>query len=178
MDRHVPPDLSPSPVPRKMQRLDSIAQHVIASPAIEVEISSLPDGPLVAIIQHLPWRDRVRVERVSRRWRHLALADSWAGVKSFDALKYNLRSEAHMLETYNIVRLLERCGRYLDSVTLWGFDKQLENMRTPAIKLLNMCPRLSRISFNDLKVGSATINYLLSRFEHGGLRSSECANER
>jgi len=31
----------------------------------QMDKNSLPDGPLAAIIQHLPWQDRVQVERVS-----------------------------------------------------------------------------------------------------------------
>ena len=45
------------------------------------DINSLPDFPLALIIQHLPWRDRVQVERVSQRWRSLCLSSGWARVK-------------------------------------------------------------------------------------------------
>src|SRR5688572_21269713 len=42
-----------------------------------VHLDSLPNPALVNVIQHLPWRDRVRVERVSRRWRRLCLDQGW-----------------------------------------------------------------------------------------------------
>src|SRR5271163_440950 len=52
--------------------------------ASTITIDSLPAEMLVRIIQALPWPDRVRIERVSPRWRQLALTRGWDDVWHFD----------------------------------------------------------------------------------------------
>lgn len=43
----------------------------------------MPDPVLAAIIRHLPRRDRVRVERISRRWLRVASTHGWSDVAHF-----------------------------------------------------------------------------------------------
>ena len=87
---------------------------IFGSPS-SADISSLPDVPLLAIIQRLPWRDRIRVEGVCKRWRHLSYTQGWAHVRHFSYTDYtpdmfNKFLTKEYLYEENIGDVLDRCG--------------------------------------------------------------------
>lgn len=143
---------SPSPVRRKSQRI--IAQKLAEaelSYTSPVHINSLPDELLAYIIQHLPWRERIRAESVDRRWRHVAYTFGWADFKHFSCSEQAgfPRSEIRLR------RILARCGNYVES-----FDLNIETDQ-PA-KLLKKCPRLARVRLVDVKVEEDIVDCLLN----------------
>src|SRR5258708_5831653 len=85
-----------------------------------MDIDSLPDEP--SILQHLPRRDSLRVERVNHRWRRLALTHGWAHVRHFDSRDYAVLPkhawELEEAEQLKVAHLLDRCGDYVESLHL------------------------------------------------------------
>jgi F-box-like len=50
-----------------------------------VEMGELPDEVLAQIVRSLPWRDRISAaERVSRRWRRVAVDAGWGDFRQLD----------------------------------------------------------------------------------------------
>lgn len=112
-------------------------------------LCSLPEELLIAVIQHLPWRDRVRVERVNKRWRHLALTHGWTGVRHFSNYGHNNIAQ--------MSKLLDRCGRFVDSIHLASID------RLEILELLGKCPRAGRVEVESVGIDSQFVDYLRSR---------------
>lgn len=124
-----------------------------------VGIDSLPDLSLITIIQHLPWQDRVRVEAVSRQWRHLAMAHGWTQVHSFDYWDYARRVQTNWLtksgnRSEEALELLERCGNYVISLHLHG--NRLRN----AMTLTEKCPNMRDVRITNMMIDANLVGRL------------------
>ena len=129
--------------------------NLASKPGIEI----LPDLPLSNVIQHLPWLDRLRTERVSKRWRHLALAYGWTSLKyfsngEFGKPKEQLELKSGLPTVHKLVELLRRCGDYVEMLHL--FNISTDNVRP----LVERCPNLSGIHLAGVMVDSDFIDYL------------------
>lgn len=117
------------------------------------DLDSLSDPPLLTIIQCLPWQDRVRLERVNRRWRHLCLNHGWIHLSHFDTRDY--KGGEDVME-----ELLKRCGSRICSL-------KLRQVNRP-INLLRHCPSLLHLTISDMELTAETVDFLCQR--HCGLR--------
>ena len=99
-----------------------------------IDLSHLPDLHLVIIIQHLPWLDRVRVERVNRRWRQFALSHGWlhtTRLQNWDD------GENNYMEVPGLQHVLDRCGKHVESLRLCSVD-----LAGDVRGLVDRCPNL------------------------------------
>jgi len=117
----------------------------------------LPEESLIAIFHHLPCRDRMRLERVSKRWRQ-PLSHGWAEFKHFSSIDRCSRSNLGLLSM-----VLDRCGRFLESVQLGG----LSGLADEGYGILEKCPKTDRIEFDNMQVDSQIIDYLRERHRAG-----------
>lgn len=117
-----------------------------ASPTL-LDLNALPDLPLATVIRHLPWRDRVRMEQVSRRWRRLCLGHGWAHHRHFDTQDFIFEVE-HEGE---LAEVLKRCGGYVESL-------KLRYIRQPKA-LLKRCSNFQRLSIQGVDL-TETVSYL------------------
>lgn len=70
----------------KMQRNEEDMPGLSTSPPANMD--SVPDELLASIIRLLPWRERIAsVERVSRRWRRVAVEGGWSDFTVFKNVK-------------------------------------------------------------------------------------------
>lgn len=128
---------------------------------------SLPDDILVAIFQRLPWRDRIRVECVCRRWRRLSYSHGWAHLKQFSYKSYISDSEYDIslseLSRHNkIGSLLDRCGQFVDTVRL-RVPNCGSTSSAQVVRLLEKCPNARRIVIDNAEADAALVNHLIWR---------------
>lgn len=139
------------------------------------DINSLPSELLVSIIKHLPWRDRAKVERVNKHWRHLALTYGWSDAEHFDIFssdsdwKYGFGDSMEDLSEESRLQitkhLLDRCGTHVKSVSLyWNMDS------CQVSSLLERCPRVTEISFNHMDIDTTVIGTVRDRNRRISLR--------
>ncbi|XP_043512255.1 uncharacterized protein LOC122529848 [Frieseomelitta varia] len=87
----------------------------------EISIQKLNDDCLMHIFCYLPIMDRIRLERVCKRWKSLII-NSWYNTKKLDlrscmSSSFADRNNRHM--SLNMLRkILFRCGSYLNEVDL------------------------------------------------------------
>uniref|UniRef100_A0A915E6C6 F-box domain-containing protein n=1 Tax=Ditylenchus dipsaci TaxID=166011 RepID=A0A915E6C6_9BILA len=121
----------------KKSRLD------VAFPPITSPVHCLIDDVLVVIFEELNFRDRIKVERVCKRWRHVAYNKSWTSFKQFSIS--NLTEICKQLKSNDIA--LKRFtknffpyGPYISFLTPFQFTC-----------LFNRCaPYIEELSFDSL----------------------------
>lgn len=139
----------------------SKARQMEHDPSQPCHIDSVPDEVLASILRLLPWRERiVNVERVSRRWRRVALEGGWSDWNVFNSrewevprrndgkfsLKVGLRQHFAILLiavprslAFQTRSLLKRCGLHLIELLLDSVTSQviLQTLRlSPAVRHL------------------------------------------
>ena len=90
----------------------------------KTSIEILIDDCLEAIFHHLSIVDRVKIERVSKRWNKLSKS-SWSNVKELDLNppSWGFKPSKFLLswkkiQLCEITEVLERCGQFLEVVDL------------------------------------------------------------
>ncbi|XP_043509918.1 F-box/LRR-repeat protein 15-like [Frieseomelitta varia] len=87
----------------------------------EISIHKLNDDCLMYIFSHLPVIDRIRIEKVCKRWKAL-IKKSWYNVKRLDLQDSMWGSLADRnrrgISFYMLHKILFRCGSYLNEVDL------------------------------------------------------------
>nr|XP_033331794.1 F-box protein SKIP2-like isoform X1 [Megalopta genalis]XP_033331795.1 F-box protein SKIP2-like isoform X1 [Megalopta genalis]XP_033331796.1 F-box protein SKIP2-like isoform X1 [Megalopta genalis] len=132
------------------QYKENLDENDITKDSIQI----LNDDCLIHIFHQLPIVDRIRAERVCKRWRSL-IQGSWNSIKKLDLLckPYSLY---HMVTSTTILRkILLRCGRYLTEINL-SETKYLLRPSTLTI-VAKLCPNLKNIDLTALTVCSAGI---------------------
>lgn len=122
------------------------------------DINSLPEELLALVIQSLPWRDRLRAERINSHWRHTALTSGWAHVTHFDNADYALNEGREPVDCRQLSHLLGRCSAFVVSIQL---RDQLN--RLDAIELLEQCPRVERVVLRLVRIEASLVDYLRER---------------
>ena len=112
-----------------------------------------------AIFHHLPIGDRIRTERVSKRWNELSKS-SWDNVKKLDLHSENWKLEPNgflsdifkTIKLFNLEEVLKRCGNFLEDIKVSEVkeNKVLDVITTYCsnIKLL----QINVTSINDLAI--------------------------
>ncbi|KZC11051.1 PREDICTED: uncharacterized protein LOC107189129 [Dufourea novaeangliae] len=131
----------------------------IQSNITDTSIQILNDDCLIHIFLQLPIIDRVRIERVCKRWRALS-QESWKSVKKLDLLCMDSSVLSSLAINTPILRkILLRCGRFLNEINL----SQVESRLSPSTLTIvgKLCPNLQRIDVTALTVSLAGINSLM-----------------
>ncbi|XP_034939055.1 putative RNA-binding protein EEED8.10 [Chelonus insularis] len=130
---------------------------------LDSPINVLNDDCLVKIFLYLPIADRVRMERVCKRWQILS-QESWRAVKRLDletktwglASKYSFP----LVNTNTLRKVLIRCGQYLTHLNL---SKSPHILSSSTITIVGkFCPKLQFIDITALELSPSGINSLMT----------------
>ena len=135
-------------------------------------IDNLNDYCLIQIFNILPIPDRLRVERVCKRWQEVG-KDSWSKLKELDfhpknlGLKpYGRKHQYPVINEYTIKNLLERSGKYLDKITItqhftidYGFlvAEFCKNVQSVTLDKISI-KGLEKLTDNCKNIAELTIN--------------------
>ncbi|XP_078040359.1 putative RNA-binding protein EEED8.10 isoform X2 [Augochlora pura] len=122
-------------------------------------IQILNDDCLIHIFHQLSIVDRIRAERVCKRWRAL-IQESWSSIKKLDLLCKPYSLYYMVTSTTTLRKILLRCGKFLNEINLTE-TKFLLRPSTLTI-VAKLCPNLTKIDLTALTVSSAGINALTS----------------
>jgi hypothetical protein len=150
------PRLPSSPNSPKLEESGPSPSTSTSSSFTTADINALPDPALITVIQHLPWRDRVRVESVNRRWRRLSLDQGWAHLRHFDTRDFiQVKLSSAQVLDGSLAEVLKRCGSRIDSLTLRHIDQTID--------LLRHCPNLRHLSIKNVYLTAETVDFLCQR---------------
>ncbi|XP_034187715.1 putative RNA-binding protein EEED8.10 [Osmia lignaria lignaria] len=145
----------------KKQADEQCNQDYLQNDITDISIQTLNDDCLMHIFLQLPIVDRIRIERVCKRWRALS-QESWRSVKRLDlscsTWGFFPNTKRKEINTGILRKVLLRCGRFLTEINLSQFPCQL-NQSTLTI-VGKLCPNLQRIDVTDLTVSASGINSL------------------
>ncbi|XP_071850085.1 putative RNA-binding protein EEED8.10 isoform X2 [Apostichopus japonicus] len=116
---------------------------------------SLPDDILLSIFSSLQVADRIRVERVCKRWRHAALL-SWQGLKCLH-FKNVFRGffDTHVLTHRILKSILQRGCHGLQSLDVSASPKMLN---THSAELIGReCPNLTDINLSGMRINNHSL---------------------
>jgi len=148
---------------RKSQRL-ATQQWTQDNASADADINSVPEPILITIIQLLPWRDRVWLEQVNKRWRHLALTHGWSDVICFDSEEVAESKWCcelgHGRQIEAIRQFPTRCGSFVHTL-------HLQSIGAP-IELLELCLNVRHVTFTGMRGNGELLDYLLEECERRG----------
>ncbi|XP_076749746.1 putative RNA-binding protein EEED8.10 [Xylocopa sonorina] len=140
---------------------EQCSQEYIENDITENSIQMLNDDCLIHIFLQLPIVDRIRIERVCKRWRALSL-ESWRSVKKLD-LSFSMwgslpGSKRREINTGTLRKVLLRCGSYLTEINL----SQTPCLLSPSTLTIvgKLCSNLQRIDLTGLNVSASGISSL------------------
>lgn len=128
------------------------------------DINALPDTVLSAIIRHLPWLDRIRVESLNRRWRQLSLTHGWSDVESFHCGYHTFNfKRGYSKENCRIrlSQLLTRCSNHVQSINLCPPFNWRSN------ELLKRCHNLRYVQFAGADIDANTVDSVRDGLRQG-----------
>ncbi|XP_076626182.1 putative RNA-binding protein EEED8.10 [Colletes latitarsis] len=144
----------------KKQSNEQCSQDFVQNDITNNSIQILNDDCLMHVFLQLPIVDRIRIERVCKRWRAV-IQESWCKVKKLDISC--MRSSASYIERSKLNKnglrkVLLRCGRFLNEIDLSLAPYSLHESTVTIVG--KFCPNLQRINFTSLTVSAAGINSL------------------
>nr|XP_031849935.1 F-box/LRR-repeat protein 12-like isoform X4 [Nomia melanderi] len=131
-------------------------EDFIENSITENNIQILNDDCLKHIFCQLPVVDRVRIERVCKKWKSLS-QESWSNVRKLDFSRTSVLSDV-VTDIIILRKILLRCGRFLNEINL--SDMKHELSRSTLSITAKLCPNLQRIDVSSLSVSIAGINSL------------------
>ncbi|XP_071872648.1 putative RNA-binding protein EEED8.10 [Bombus fervidus] len=126
----------------------------------DTNIQALNDDCLIHIFLQLPIIDRIRIERVCKRWKALS-QESWSSVKRLDISMWSLSClNRKEISTCTIRKVLLRCGSYLNEINLSIISYPLR--QSTATIVAKLCPNLQRIDITGIVISASGINSLIN----------------
>ncbi|KAI1693742.1 f-box-like domain-containing protein [Ditylenchus destructor] len=122
------------------------------------DINSLPDVNLAQIFEKLPYQKRLQIERVCKRWHHVAKSLSWSNFKTFDNGKYRNWSEPSIIQIKPFIE--ERCGRFLRHLTLRYWSPPV------VLSFIRLAPQVQHLRLWSVKLMSEHIRELAQILPH------------
>ncbi|XP_067209749.1 F-box/LRR-repeat protein 2 isoform X1 [Linepithema humile] len=159
---------------------EQCTQEYLQNDTNRVSIHILNDDCLRHIFLFLPILDRVRIERVCRRWRILS-QDSWHMMKTLDLSPLTWGSMGNKTISTAILRkILLKSGRFLTRVNL---SEPIHNLSQSTLTIVGkLCPNLESVDVTGLTVCASGIQMLakncrnITKFNLGP-SSYSCDNE-
>uniref|UniRef100_A0A0M3HXD0 F-box domain-containing protein n=1 Tax=Ascaris lumbricoides TaxID=6252 RepID=A0A0M3HXD0_ASCLU len=128
-------------------------------------IEDIPDHLLVSVFSLLPIVDRVRAERVCRKWRYLARGFSWSSTDTFSfstlmksKASQPFASERPYIGDAEVKSLALRCGRYLRHVDLHAFRDTLTY--SVCRSFAPLCPHLHSLNLCGIQLTNSSVQLL------------------
>ncbi|XP_060815010.1 uncharacterized protein LOC132906659 [Bombus pascuorum] len=126
----------------------------------DTNIQTLNDDCLIHIFLQLPIIDRIRIERVCKRWKALS-QESWSSVKRLDISMWSLSClKRREISTCTIRKVLLRCGSYLNEINLSIVSYPLR--QSTATIVAKLCPNLQKIDITGIVISASGINSLIN----------------
>ncbi|KAI1695601.1 f-box-like domain-containing protein [Ditylenchus destructor] len=104
-----------------------------------INVNDLPDIILSKILKDLPWKERLKVERVCRKWYYVGRNLSWTTYRIFDNEKYENWTEAR---TEELEPFFDRCGRHLRHLTLHKWPP------VTVLRFIRMAPNIQHLGLS------------------------------
>ncbi|XP_033315548.1 F-box/LRR-repeat protein 7-like [Bombus bifarius] len=125
----------------------------------DTNIQTLNDDCLIHIFLQLPIIDRIRIERVCKRWKALS-QESWSSVKRLDLSMWSLSGlNGREISICTVRKVLLRCGPYLNEINLSIVPYPLR--QSTATIVAKLCPNLQKIDITGVVVSASGINSLI-----------------
>ncbi|CAD6211825.1 GSCOCG00003851001-RA-CDS [Cotesia congregata] len=130
-------------------------------------ISKLNDDCLSEIFLYLPIADRIRVERVCKRWQALS-HQSWHAVKSLNLSKNSWglspKIRVQVVDTSTLRKVLIRCGKFLTHLDLSQISHLLGSSTLTIVGKL--CPNLQSVNITSIPLSQSGINSLMTHCQN------------
>lgn len=116
-------------------------------------IYKLNNDCLMLIFLYLPIIDRIRIERVCKRWLRIS-QKSWYNIKKLELTNsvWGFSSDVKLKQINTIIldKVLSRCGRFLNEIHL---DKTFCEGRESALAAIgSLCPNIETIDVSCLQI--------------------------
>ncbi|KAI1696143.1 hypothetical protein Ddc_20679 [Ditylenchus destructor] len=111
----------------------------------------LPDEILVLIFEKLPWKERLVIEEVCKKWQHVGKNLSWSHERIFDNESYVKLPELHVM---HIKPLFERSGRNLRHLILRDWPSQV------VLSFIRMAPNVQHLKLWAVNLTSERLREL------------------
>ncbi|VDN04045.1 unnamed protein product [Thelazia callipaeda] len=133
---------------------------------VQEDICSIPDHVLISIFTLLPIVDRIKIERVCRRWRHIAKNYSWTRTVEFSytSLLGDLGCplpcmvERPTVGNKEIKSLAQRCGNHLLEMDLHAFRDTLTYNVCMCFAIY--CPNLAVLNMYGIQLTNSSLKSL------------------
>ncbi|VDK84527.1 unnamed protein product [Litomosoides sigmodontis] len=133
---------------------------------IQEDINSIPDHILISIFALLPIVDRIRIERVCRRWRHIAKDYSWTTTTEFSyssligdkECSLPCLIERPVVGNKEIKSLAQRCGDHLLEMDLHAFRDTLTYNVCMCFAI--HCPNLTVLNMYGIQLTNSSLKSL------------------
>ncbi|KAL3993978.1 Leucine Rich repeat family protein [Acanthocheilonema viteae] len=133
---------------------------------VQEDISSIPDHVLISIFTLLPIVDRIRIERVCRRWRHIAKNYSWTMTTEFSyssligdkECSLPCLIERPVVGNKEIKSLAQRCGDHLLEMDLHAFRDTLTYNVCMCFAI--HCPNLTVLNMYGIQLTNSSLKSL------------------
>ncbi|KAM3719790.1 F-box/LRR-repeat protein [Dirofilaria immitis] len=130
------------------------------------DINSIPDHVLISIFTLLPIVDRIRIERVCRRWRHIAKNYSWTMTTEFSyssligdkECSLPCLIERPVVGNKEIKSLAQRCGDHLLEMDLHAFRDALTYNVCMCFAIY--CPNLTVLNMYGIQLTNSSLKSL------------------
>lgn len=138
-------------------------------------IYKLNNDCLMLIFLYLPIIDRIRIERVCKRWLRIS-QKSWYNIKKLELTNsvWGFSSDVKLKQINTIIldKVLSRCGRFLNEIHL---DKTFCEGRESALAAIgSLCPNIETIDVSCLQVPSVGITPLINNCHNIKKLSLDC----
>ncbi|KAI1699503.1 hypothetical protein Ddc_18538 [Ditylenchus destructor] len=115
------------------------------------DINMLPDVNLAQIFEKLPCTERLKIERVCKKWQYVGKNLSWSNYRIFDNKPYKYWREHQVMQ---VKPFFERCGRHLRHLTLRKWSSQA------VLSFIGMSPNVQHLSLLSLKLDGNNLREL------------------
>ncbi|XP_008558130.3 F-box/LRR-repeat protein 2 [Microplitis demolitor] len=126
-------------------------------------INKLNDDCLIEVFLYLPIADRIRMERVCKRWQALS-QESWHSVKYLNLSKKSWglspKIRVQVVDTSTLRKVLVRCGKFLTHLDLSQVSHLLSSSTLTIIGKL--CPNIQFLNITGLSLSPSGINSLMT----------------
>ncbi|VDM40936.1 unnamed protein product [Toxocara canis] len=128
-------------------------------------INEMPEHILVSVFTLLPIADRVKAERVCRKWRYLSRGFSWSSTDTFSfstlmksSSTNRVTNERPLIGDAEVKSLAARCGNYLRHMDLHAFRDTLSY--SVCRSFAPLCPNLISLNLCGIQLTNSAVQLL------------------
>ncbi|XP_008217853.1 uncharacterized protein LOC100679040 [Nasonia vitripennis] len=130
--------------------------NIIVTDENKDTIHVLNNDCLMHIFMYLPIADRVRIERVCKRWKAIC-EEFWRCNKKLD-LKPITWGLSEQIKAHHVYKVLHKYGTYISNIDLSNNENTIGN--ATLISIAKLCPNVQTVNIKGLKHSSSGIKAL------------------